>query len=178
MGEYVAACVAGVFSLSDGLKLIAARGRLMQALPPQGKMVAVFAPEVEVRAEIALKENVSIAAINNPNNTVISGEEETVNAVVAALEARGIKTTQLNVSHAFHSPLMEPILEDFADIARKINYFEPQIKLVSNVTNQLASSEIATPQYWVNHITQPVRFAGSMETWSELGDWGVCGVWC
>lgn len=171
VGEYVAACVAGVFSLSDGLKLIAARGRLMQALPPQGKMVAVFAPEVEVRAEIALKENVSIAAINNPNNTVISGEEETVNAVVAALEAKGIKTTQLNVSHAFHSPLMEPILEDFADIARKINYFEPQIKLVSNVTNQLASSEIATPEYWVNHITQPVRFAGSMDTLAELGDW-------
>ncbi len=169
VGEYVGACVAGVFSLSDGLKLIAARGRLMQSLPPQGKMVAVFAPEVEVRAEIALKGNVSIAAINNPDNTVISGEEETVNAVVAALEARGIKTTQLNVSHAFHSPLMEPILEDFADIARKITYFEPQIKLVSNVTNQLASSEIATPQYWVNHIVEPVRFAGSMDTLAELG---------
>ncbi len=169
VGEYVAACVAGVFSLSDGLKLIAARGRLMQALPPQGKMVAVFADEMQVMAEIAAQKNVSIAAINSRNNTVISGDSKAVNAVVTALEARGIKTTQLNVSHAFHSPLMEPILEDFADIARNITYCEPQIKLVSNVTNQLASSEITTPQYWVNHISQPVRFAASMEALGELG---------
>ncbi|AFY58526.1 polyketide synthase family protein [Rivularia sp. PCC 7116] len=169
VGEYVAACVAGVFSLSDGLKLIAARGRLMQSLPPQGKMAAVFTDEIQVKAEIASKENVSIAAINNQNNTVISGDTKAVNAVVAALEAKGIKTTQLNVSHAFHSPLMEPILEDFADIAQNITYFEPQIKLVSNVTNQLAFSEIASPQYWVNHIIQPVRFAASMKILDELG---------
>jgi len=170
VGEYVAACVAGVFSLESGLKLIAERGRLMQELPPGGKMVAVMASEATVRPLIAGKSSqVSIAAFNGSNNLVISGESEVVDVSCIILTANGVKTTPLQVSHAFHSPLMEPMLSDFLDVARQLTYNSPQIPLISNVTGVQAGDEIATPEYWVNHVTQPVRFADSIMTLKEIG---------
>ena len=170
VGEYVAACIAGVFSLEDGLKLIAARGKLMQALPGDGEMVALLANEEQALIAIApYSTYVSIAAINAPQSVVISGQREAINAVCAAVEAQGIKTKKLNVSHAFHSPLMEPMVAEFERVARQVNFFLPQIKLLSNVTGTLATDEIATPQYWCRHITNPVRFAASMECIQQQG---------
>jgi malonyl CoA-acyl carrier protein transacylase len=168
VGEYVAACVAGVFSLEDGLKLIAARGRLMQALPPDGEMVAVLADEAKVREAIApYLQKVAIAAINGPKNIVISGKSQAVDAVVTVLEAKGVKAKKLQVSHAFHSPLMEPMLGDFKQVAAGVTFSKPRIRLVSNVTGKFADAELATPDYWCRHVRQPVQFAASMETLAQ-----------
>jgi len=167
VGEYVAACAAGVFSLEDGLKLIAERGRLMQALPLAGEMVAVFADEALVAAAIQLyNQEVAIAALNGPENLVISGESEAVRRVAASLEQQGIKTKKLNVSHAFHSPLMKPMLEAFKRVASEVTYSSPQIDLISNVTGGIAK-EIATPEYWLSHVLEPVKFAAGMETLAQ-----------
>ncbi|NER47858.1 MAG: alpha/beta fold hydrolase [Symploca sp. SIO1A3] len=170
VGEYVAACVAGVFSLEDGLKLIAERARLMQALPKTGEMVVVFASEAVTRAVIQPYANIcAIAAINSPENIVISGEEQAIAAVVAALEAKGVKTKKLQVSHAFHSPLMEPMLKDFEQVASEVTYSSPQIDLISNLTGELATTEITTPEYWCRHVRESVKFAASMETLRSQG---------
>ena len=170
VGEVVAACVAGVFSLEDALKLIAQRGRLMQALR-RGEMVAVRAPEkVCAMAIEPYAQKVSLAAINGSESVVISGERQAVRRVVATLQAQGIKTKTLQVSHAFHSPLMDPMLKQFERVARRISYSSPAIDIVSNLTGGVAPAEIATPEYWVNHVRQPVRFAAGMETlYYELG---------
>lgn len=163
VGEYVAACIAGVFSLEDGLKLIAARGRLMGALPQEGKMVVVAATAEQVATAVApYAQEVSIAAINGPQNVVISGRAPAVDAVVATFQAHGVKTTALSVSHAFHSPCMEPMLAEFAEVARTISYTAPRLKLISNLTGEVAGSAIATPDYWVQHVRRPVQFAASM----------------
>ena len=170
IGEYVAACVAGVFSLEDGLKLIAERGRLMQTLPESGAMLAVSAEETRVIAVLQpYLDEVSIAALNGPQNLVIAGNQKTVAIISAILNDSGIKTKFLPVSHAFHSPLMIPILADFERIATEITYNSPQIPLCSNVTGEWIETEIATPQYWVNHIRQPVQFAKSMATLYQQG---------
>ena len=170
LGEYVAATVAGVFSLEDALQLIAKRARLIQDLPQNGLMVAVFAYKIEVEAAIKpFSEDITIAAFNGAENIVISGLATAVKQAIASLEARGIKTKSLPVSHAFHSPLIEPILAEFAAIASKTSYNEPQIPLISNLIGQQASSEIATAQYWVNHLRQPVQFADSMTTLEREG---------
>ncbi len=159
IGELVAACVAGVFTLEDGLRLAAERGRLMQALPQDGDMVAVMTDESRVKAALAEhSDTVSIAAINGPQSVVISGEREAVQSIVATLAEDDIRTHQLVVSHAFHSPLMEPMLADFAETARQISYAPPKIALVSNVTGQLVSDEVTKPDYWVQHVRQAVRF--------------------
>ncbi len=170
VGEYVAATVAGVFSLEDGLRLIAARGRLMQQLPEGGEMVSLIASESKVESAIApYAEKVAIAAINGPESTVISGEAEPVRAIVGSLESEGIKTKQLQVSHAFHSPLMEPMLEEWETVANQISYNQPRIPVISNVTGTTADRNIATAKYWVAHVRQPVRFAQGMNTLHELG---------
>ena len=170
VGEYVAACVAGVFSLEDGLKLIAERGRLMQALPQDGEMVSLMASLEDAIAAIKpYEKEVAIAAINGPESIVISGKRQAINAVITTLEADGIKTKKLTVSHAFHSPLMEPILQEFEHVARQISFSSPQIKLVSNVTGKVATEEIATPGYWCRHILQPVQFAASMNSLEQQG---------
>lgn len=169
IGEYVAATVAGVFSLEDGLKLIAHRGRLMQALPPDGEMVSLLTDVARANEAIApYTQFVSIAAINAQESIVISGQREAINAVCAALEADGIKTKKLNVSHAFHSPLMEPMVAAFERVAREVNFSIPQIKLISNVTGKEATKEIATPEYWCRHVLEPVRFAASMGSLEQL----------
>ncbi len=170
VGEYVAACVAGVFSLEDGLKLIAARAQLMGALPAQGRMVAVATDITHVEAALAaVAGQVVIAAYNAPESIVISGADQSVTQVIALLQEQGIKTQPLTVSHAFHSPLMQPMLAEFARIAQTIVYHRPQIQLVSNLTGRAASNEIATPAYWVRHVCEPVRFADSIATLQQAG---------
>jgi acyl transferase domain-containing protein/acyl carrier protein len=171
VGEYVAACVAGVFTLEEGLKLIAARGRLMQALPKTGEMVAVLADPDQVAAAIEpYAQQVAIAAVNAPRSLVISGERQAVRAVCATLEAQGVKTKALQVSHAFHSPLMEPMLAEFRQVASEVSYRTPQLKLISNLTGQwVGEEEITTPEYWCRHILSAVQFASSMETLGQQG---------
>ncbi|NES41137.1 type I polyketide synthase, partial [Moorena sp. SIO2C4] len=177
VGEYVAACIAGVFSLEDGLKLIAMRGRLMQQLPAGGKMVSLLASEERVKKAIAdyssqeglEKSAVSIAAINGPESIVISGESEAIASICSKLEVMGVKTKQLQVSHAFHSPLMEPMLAKFETIAKQVTYNKPRIKLISNVTGKLVGDEITSAEYWVNHVQQPVSFAQSLKNTYQEG---------
>ncbi|MEM7127080.1 MAG: type I polyketide synthase, partial [Chloroflexota bacterium] len=170
VGEIAAACFAGLFSLEDGLKLIAARGKLMAALPQDGTMVSFMASEEQVQEAIAPYEaEVSIAAINGPESTVISGRRESVLEIAEQMAAQGIKTRELTVSHAFHSPLMEPMLDDFRQVAQSITYHEPKPSLVSNVSGKLASNEVMTADYWVRHVRQAVRFADGVETLHEQG---------
>ncbi|MCB0167205.1 MAG: amino acid adenylation domain-containing protein, partial [Anaerolineae bacterium] len=170
VGEIVAACVAGVFSLKEGLKLIAARGRLMQALPQNGMMAAVRANETQVAEAIAAyPQSVSIAAVNGPQNVVISGERHAVETILNRLKVEGVNAIPLPVSHAFHSPLMEPMLDEFEQIARMISYAPPQIRLVSNVTGQLSSHEVCQPEYWVKHVRAAVHFAQGMSTLHQTG---------
>ncbi|MEM7125062.1 MAG: SDR family NAD(P)-dependent oxidoreductase [Chloroflexota bacterium] len=165
VGEIAAACVAGVFSLEDGLRLIAARGRLMGKLPQGGEMVSCLADEATVEEAIApYSEMVSIAAVNGPESTVISGQREAIQEIVGQLEAEDIKTRQLTVSHAFHSPLMDPILDDFRQVAEGITYHKPRLPIISNVTGQLAGNEVTTPTYWVRHVREAVRFADGVKT--------------
>jgi acyl transferase domain-containing protein len=161
-GEYVAAVIAGVFSLEDGLRLIAARGQLMQQLPPGGAMAAILAPEARVRAAIEPYNQLAIAAINGPKHTVISGVDRDVAAVVEALAASRVRARRLVVSHAAHSPLMEPMIDAFARVAARIRYAPPRVPIISNVTGRLADETIATPDYWVRHVLAPVQFAAGM----------------
>ncbi|MEH1949612.1 MAG: type I polyketide synthase [Nostoc sp.] len=170
VGEYVAATVAGVFSLEEGLKLIATRGRLMQQLPSGGEMVSVLASELQVREVIAsYTAKVAIAAINGPDSIVISGVGEAIQEICRSLAEMGITTKPLQVSHAFHSPLMEPMLAEFEAVAKEVTYNQLRIPLISNVTGQQATEKIATAEYWVNHVRQPVHFAQSMQTLHREG---------
>jgi acyl transferase domain-containing protein/acyl-CoA synthetase (AMP-forming)/AMP-acid ligase II len=166
IGEYVAACIAGVFSLEDGLKLISDRARLMQTLPPLGEMVAVFASEAQVTAAIQFySHEVSIAAINAPENIVISGMHEAVEAVISTLSAQGIETRRLKVSHAFHSPLMEPMLDVFEQQASQIQLRSPRIPLVSNLTGQfMLPEDVPDANYWRCHTRNQVRFMAGINT--------------
>ncbi len=171
IGEIVAACVAGVFSLEDALKLVAERGRLMQSLPAGGAMAAVFAEEAQVAAAIAdYADQVSIAALNGPQNVVISGVETAVSTILTQLAADGIKSRPLTVSHAFHSPLMQPILDQFEQAADSLTYRKPRLRLISNLTGrQVQGDEAQTAVYWRDHIRQPVQFAPSVQTLLDDG---------
>ena len=165
VGEVVAACVAGVFSLEDGLRLIRERGRVMQALPPGGSMAAVFAPEADVRATIAPWSNeVAIAAINAPDSVVVSGASAAVEAVLAALAARGVQGHRLFVSLAGHSPLVEPALDGLEAVARTVTMHAPRLPVAWNVPGQLTLDAGTTPDavYWRRHLREPVRFADGM----------------
>ena len=160
IGEYVAACIAGVFTLEDGLKLVANRGRLMEELPSSGGMLAIFSSQAEIADLIAShSQSVNVAAINHQQNTVIAGSTSILSLIEDKLAQLDISSTLLEVSQAFHSPLMQPMLGDFRKVAESIAYNLPQIPLVSNVTAQLADESITSPDYWIEHIVQPVRFA-------------------
>ncbi|MBK8323386.1 MAG: acyltransferase domain-containing protein [Betaproteobacteria bacterium] len=170
VGEYVAACVAGIFGLEDALALIAARGRLMGALPAGGAMAAVRAGEERVAA--LLREaggDGGIAAVNGPQNTVVSGSEAAVAAVAARCESEGIEVTRLKVSHAFHSALMDPMLDEFARVAGAIAHRPPGIDLVSNVTGEILAAGEANAGYWRKHVRAPVQFARAVRTLAAGG---------
>jgi acyl transferase domain-containing protein/NADP-dependent 3-hydroxy acid dehydrogenase YdfG/acyl carrier protein len=170
VGEYVAACIAGVFSLEDGLALIAARGRLMGALPEGGAMAAVLTSESDVAAAVAPHAGeVGIAGINGPANIVISGNRSSVERLLQQFTARGIRTVPLDVSHAFHSPLVQPVVEEFRRVAETIAYSTPRIDVVSNVSGAVAGAEIATADYWCRHVLAPVRFAAGMQALQARG---------
>ncbi|MFD3313036.1 SDR family NAD(P)-dependent oxidoreductase [Streptomyces sp. NPDC058694] len=160
VGELAAAHLAGVFSLPDACALVVARGRLMGALPAGGAMVAVRATEHEVAAVLAGLERVAIAAVNGPDAVVISGEE----TAVLSAAARFKHTRRLRVSHAFHSPLMDPMLAAFGEVAQSVAFHPPVVPLVSNLTGALADpEELCTPGYWVRHVRQAVRFGDGMQ---------------
>lgn len=170
VGEYVAATVAGVFSLEDGLKLIATRGKLMQALPQDGAMVAVMANESMVRKLIeSCALEIAFAAFNGSQNTVISGTRIAIQKIVNLLDVQGIRTQSLNTSHAFHSPLMKPTIAEFFKVAQEIRYYPPQIDIISNVTGTIITDEIATPDYWCRQIQEPVRFADGFKVLLQEG---------
>ncbi|MEJ2856221.1 MULTISPECIES: SDR family NAD(P)-dependent oxidoreductase [unclassified Saccharothrix] len=158
IGELAAAHVAGVFSLPDAARLVTARGRLMQALPTGGAMVAVQATEAEVTP--LLTDGVAIAAINGPSSLVVSGDEAATLAVAAELASQGRKTKRLTVSHAFHSPLMEPMLADFRAVAETITYREPTLGILSDTTDS---------EYWVRQVREPVRFAEAVQELARRG---------
>ena len=162
VGEFVAACLAGVFSLPDALGLVAARGRLMEALP-RGGMIAVRLPEDEIAP--LLGPTVSLAAINGPAHCVVAGPIEALAEIEALLERRGAAYRRLHTSHAFHSAMMDPMIGPFAEHVNRITLAEPRIPYVSTVTGELIRPEEATsPVYWARHAREPVRFAAGIKT--------------
>ncbi|MEV6978532.1 type I polyketide synthase [Kitasatospora sp. NPDC093806] len=169
VGEIAAAHVAGVLSLADACALVVARGRLMQALPEGGAMVAVGASEADVRELLDGTEGVWVAAVNGPSSLVISGHEEQVLAVAAAAAERGFRTRRLTVSHAFHSGLMDPMLEEFGAVVAGLELREPVLPLVSTVTGRVETELWTDPGYWVRQVREGVRFADAVATMLDLG---------
>ncbi|MBW0017710.1 MAG: acyltransferase domain-containing protein [Mycobacterium sp.] len=167
VGEIAAAQVAGVLSLTDAARLVAARGRLMAELPAGGAMVAVDASEEELAPMLGA--DVNIAAVNAADAVVISGSERSVGIVADRVAAWGRRVRRLGVSHAFHSTLMEPMLPQFTDELADISFHHPRITLVSSVTGKLAGPGYGSAAYWVEHVRKPVRFAQSVRAAEELG---------
>ncbi|WP_204038484.1 type I polyketide synthase, partial [Micromonospora qiuiae] len=178
IGELSAAHLAGVFDLADAARLVTARGQLMQQLPAGiGAMVSIQATEDEITDLLTGHPQVSIAAINTPDQVVISGDADTVTQLAAEFAGQGRKTRHLTVSHAFHSPHMDPVLDQFRQIAATLTYQPARTPVVSNLTGDIAGDQLQNPDYWVEHIRQPVRFHHGVQTlrqqgatrWLELG---------
>jgi acyl transferase domain-containing protein len=168
IGEYTAACLAGVFTLDDALGLLSARGRLMQSLPG-GSMLAVSLPETELAA--LLGPDISLAAINSPSNCVIAGPKDAVEAFEKKLIEREVACRPLHASHAFHSSMMDPILETFKKLLRKVKLNAPRIPFLSSPTGTWITAEQATdPSYWALHLREPVRFCDGRKELARFGD--------
>ncbi|MFD6045848.1 beta-ketoacyl synthase N-terminal-like domain-containing protein, partial [Streptomyces koyangensis] len=168
VGEIAAAHIAGVLSLEDACTLVAARARLMRELPAGGAMVAVQATEAETAGR--LTEGLSLAAVNGPDSVVIAGPDHEIDALASEFAAEGRKTQRLAVSHAFHSALMEPMLDAFHDVAKGLGYGEPRIPVVSDVTGTFAEpGQLSTPAYWVEHVRSTVRFADAVHALDQAG---------
>ncbi len=165
VGEYVAATVTGVMSLEDGLKIISTRASLMQKLPHNGSMLMIPATKEQVeKAIFNYKTQVGIAAVNAHNSIVISGETETVNKVAEIFEDQDIEAIPLVVSHAFHSHLLEPILEPLEEVFKQVHLNDPQFELITNLTGKPAEKgEMSTASYWIKHTRNTVQYALSVE---------------
>ncbi|MEU5980471.1 type I polyketide synthase [Streptomyces sp. NPDC047315] len=169
VGEISAAVAAGVLCLEDAVRLACARGRLMQGLAGGGVMVSVAAPAEKVEARVAGLDGVWVAAVNAPESVVLAGEADAVRAVVDELSAEGTRTRWLPVSHAFHTPLMDPVLEEFAAAIADLSFGPAEIPVVSTVAGELADAAFGSPEYWVEHARQPVRFADAVDVARALG---------
>ena len=169
IGEYVAATLAGVFTPADALRLVAARGRLMQSLPP-GSMLAVQLDEAEVRER--LPDGVSVATVNGPGACVVAGPADAVAPFADEVSAAGVGTTALRTSHAFHSPMMDPILAEFTELVAATERSAPRLPFLSNVTGAWITPDDATdPAYWARHLRAAVRFGDCVSTLLAEGDW-------
>ncbi len=167
IGEYVAACLAGVMTLEEALTLVAERARMMQQLPA-GRMLALLSTEAEARRLIEQHEELSLAAVNGPRLCVVSGRADAVRELELCCEQQGVDSRPLHTSHAFHSEMMEPILDEFTESVRKVDLKPPQIPFISNVTGTWIKVEEATdPHYWATHLRRTVRFADGIYTLSE-----------
>ncbi len=182
LGELAAAHAAGVLSLQDACRLVAARGELMAALPEGGAMVSIQASEEEaLQRLLGLQDAVSLAAVNGPRAIVVSGDRDAVLTLAESWASEGRKTKRLRVSHAFHSPCIDGMLDRFAEVARTIGWGQPTIPIVSNVTGEPLSGEICSPEYWVRHARETVRFGAGLDwlaaqgvrSFLELGPDGV-----
>jgi acyl transferase domain-containing protein len=168
VGEFVAACLAGVFSLEDALRLVAARGRLMQSLPA-GAMLGVHLSEAELLPR--LPADVSLAAVNGPAQCTVSGPAEAVRALEEALRADGVEVRRLHTSHAFHSAMMDPILDPFRELVRRAGPRAPELPYVSSLTGTwITPEEAADADYWARQLRHPVRFAAGVETLLQAGE--------
>ena len=164
LGEYVAACLAGVFSLEDAIGIVAKRAALMQALPTNGSMAAVSLSDKELATYLkSYQTDVAVAAINGQERCVISGNKDSIAQVLKALDAQQVAYSMLAVSHAFHSPLMEPMLAPFKAYLDTVTFNPPRIPIISNLTGELANQDICTHEYWIKHIREPVQFAKAVE---------------
>ncbi|MEU3650019.1 SDR family NAD(P)-dependent oxidoreductase [Lentzea sp. NPDC034063] len=166
VGEYVAACLAGVFSLEDALRLVTARGRLMQALP-EGSMLSVALPEARLRH--LLGSEIGLAAVNGPSQCVLSGPSEAIAELRRILDGNGVAVRELVTSHAFHSAAMDPVLAEFESLVARIGLAEPERPYISNVTGTwVTPAEATSPQYWTRHLRETVRFDDGLQTlWSK-----------
>lgn len=171
VGEYAAAAIAEIFSIEDGAKLIAHRAKLMQSLPRNGSMLAVLTSRNIVEANLAewKPDGISIAAFNGPANVVLSGESAAISAIKSKFESAKIECRELSVSHAFHSHLMDSILEPFRKIVSEIHFSDPSIPIFSNLSGKKESGEMKSADYWVDHIRKPVQFEASVQSALQSG---------